>query len=182
MGTPEATLVQRFLYWLTGHLRCRLINGRDGSRDMDNPYLERYFLATWLGCFAYIHRFMESDHDIGVHDHPFGWSFSLILSGGYVEFRMIGIGKDGLILHRRLVRPCRINRIGPHTFHRVELVNEREAWSLFVHGPRIKKWGFLRTTAVKGGLHYTPDVPGEGGYPWWKSAPRGLDVGREPAA
>lgn len=37
----------------------------------------------------------------------------------------------------------RINIIRGTDFHRILLVPGEEAWTLFIHGPRTKGWGFL---------------------------------------
>ncbi|MEJ2214959.1 MAG: hypothetical protein P8Y20_13150, partial [Gammaproteobacteria bacterium] len=67
------------LYRFTGHLRCRIINGNHGE-----PYLERYHLFRLPGGGGvYIHRFIDSDPDRGLHDHPWKAAVSLILSGSY---------------------------------------------------------------------------------------------------
>ena len=75
----------KFLYWLTARLPCRIINGPNGE-----PYLERYFLFSLFSLFgwtAYIHRFVDNDPNRGLHDHPWAWSCSLVLAGGYHELR-----------------------------------------------------------------------------------------------
>lgn len=171
--------MQRLLFWLTGFMRCRLINGGDGSREDRRPYLERYFLATLFGCFAYIHRFVDSDPDIGLHDHPFAWSFSLILSGSYVEVTLHGFSAHGFIIKTRRFRSCMLNLIGPYMVHRV-VADRGEAWTLFVHGPRIKSWGFLRPAGEYLQFTKKDSSSGEGPSLWYKEAPSGRYSAREP--
>lgn len=97
------------------------------------PYLERSYVGTLLGIRVYLHRFVASDED-GLHDHPFRWSFSLLLRGWYWEERW---------RVRRRVRWC--NLIGPSDFHRVVLPdNGRDVWTLFFHTARRQPWGFMR--------------------------------------
>lgn len=74
-------IVNRLLYWLTGRLPCRIIS------DNGRPYLERYYLFTLLGVRFYIHRFVGSDPARGLHDHPWPWAGSIVLSGWYLEER-----------------------------------------------------------------------------------------------
>jgi hypothetical protein len=172
--------MKRLLFWLSGHLPCRLINGGDGSRTKMAPYLERYFLATLLGCYVYVHRFVGSDPDVGLHDHPFMWSFSLILAGSYVEVTVRGFSENGFIIKTHRFRPCMLNLIGPYKVHRV-VADRGEAWTLFVHGPRVKSWGFLRPAGeyLKFTKHPTLGDPND---PWWETTPRGRDSDREPVS
>src|SRR3569833_1249508 len=66
---------------------------RDGK-----PYLERYFAAGWSplnkqsGPAIFLHHFVASDSATEVHSHPWGWSASLILTGGYREQRCTAHG------------------------------------------------------------------------------------------
>jgi hypothetical protein len=102
-------------------------------RDDDNgPYLERYHLirTRWFGC--YLHRFHRSDPD-GFHDHP--WPFlTVLLTHPYVEHTLHGL---------RTRMPLRPYVRGIDSFHRVELFMPGRTWTLFFHGPVLKKWGFL---------------------------------------
>jgi hypothetical protein len=125
--------------------------------------------SKWLGgdeCFAcprsiaqkrpklglYLHNFHRSDDDGELHNHPFKWSVSFVLVGGYSEERRLfdpATGESTVI--RRRVRPWSLNWIFASTFHRVDLV-AGEAWSLFLVGPLVQDWGFwCRTSDV-----YTP--------------------------
>lgn len=149
-------MFRRFLYWLTDRLPARAIDGHNGEL-----YLERYFLFRFLGVTAYLHHFVASDPDRGLHDHPWGWSASLVLAGGYREIRREG---------SRFLRPGRINVIRGHDFHRVILPGGIDAWTLFIHGKRTKGWGFLREGK------YHPFTTGENDNPahgWWKLMPNG---------
>ncbi|WP_244260428.1 hypothetical protein [Burkholderia gladioli] len=56
--------MRRVLYAISSRLPCRII--ADGNK----PYLERYYLATVFGVRFYLHRFVASDPDRGLHDHP----------------------------------------------------------------------------------------------------------------
>lgn len=113
---------------LTARLPLRIIS-EDGR-----PYLERYFVfhTPWLRC--YVHRFVGSDPERGLHDHPWRWAASLVLTGWYIEHK-----RDGY--HRRTFG----NVLGGDTFHRVILpTGARECWTLFIHTTRdVKTWGFI---------------------------------------
>jgi len=123
------------------------------------PYLTRYYLLwkdrEWGNLF--LHHFRSSDLDIDVddgmnmngggnkhtyllHDHPFCWSVSFVLTKGYNEERR---APDGTV-YRRFVKPLSFNFFTPQDFHRVELLDENDgAWTLFLTGSRKgMSWGF----------------------------------------
>lgn len=157
-------MIRRFLFWLTGRLPARAIDGDDGE-----PYLERYFLFDFLGVKAYIHRFVASDPDRGLHDHPWGRSLSLVLVGGYREVRRRGTQAARC----RSLEPWRLNYIRGSDFHRIVLDPGEEAWTLFLHGARTKGWGFLINGA------YRPHACDKDDYPqraWWTTAPSGREL------
>ncbi len=125
-----------------------------------SPYLSRYYLigrpthpdghdpfdyygdprpgTTWpeKSWGLYLHRFHRGDMDRELHNHPWSWSVSLILAGGYLEER-----REGLSVTQRVLSPGRLNFIGGDTFHRVDLL-EQDAWTLFLVGPKTQSWGF----------------------------------------
>lgn len=158
--------MKRFLRWLTLRLPCRII------AEDERPYMERYFLANFLGITFYIHRFVGSDPDRGIHDHPWPWALSLILSGWYLEHSRSG------------TKPVLwTNFLLADSFHRVELPpNVDEVWTLFIHrDKKAKNWGFW--TAIDGGddvavyekYVYGPTEPRSFNR-WWKTAPKGREV------
>lgn len=127
--------MNRLLYAISGRLPCRIIT------DNDSPYLERYYLCTVLGVTFYLHRFVASDPDRGLHDHPWSWAFSLVLSGWYLEERR-SLLNDGLAQ-----RPVRwFNVLTGDSFHRVILPpGVGSCWTLFCHSAEnVKSWGFMR--------------------------------------
>lgn len=131
-------LMNKILYWLSGYLKCKLIKG-----DQNQPYLERYMIARWgkNGQHTiFLHRFLDSDSDKGIHDHPWD-SKSFIITGGYNERRLI---KDKEIekIVLRDVKPLTFNTIKKNDFHQIVLKEKTPAWTLFYHGPRVKHWGF----------------------------------------
>ena len=159
-------MIERLLLSITAGLPCRLIDGEHGE-----PYLERYYLFGAFGWHAYLHRFVDSDPDRGLHDHPWGRAASLVLTGGYDEIRSIGGGPART--HTRTLRPWRLNQLRGSDFHRVVLRDGQPAWTLFLHGPRVKGWGFVqngtyRAMARNGGEFRHRD--------WWKAAPLGAET------
>jgi len=163
---PELSLIDQLLYRITDHLPCRIIDGEQGE-----PYLERYYLFGIGGWHAYLHRFVDSDPDRGLHDHPWNRALSLVLSGGYDEIRF----SDDLHQQTttRIIRPGRLNRLRGADYHRVLLRDGRPAWTLFLHGPRVKGWSFLRN-----GEHrpMARDASEFRHRDWWRHAPSGRRV------
>lgn len=117
----------------------------------DNPYLLRWFVIPRNSVFnIYLHKFLRSDDDRALHDHPW-WFASLILKGGYYEHRQGG---------RRYRHAGSVALRRPETLHRVELVrhksatipmygskpwvicSEKRCWTLVFTGPKIRNWGF----------------------------------------
>ncbi|WP_454752194.1 hypothetical protein [Cupriavidus necator] len=148
--------------------------------DGDRPYLERYFVCALFGIRIYLHRFVGSDPDRGLHDHPWRWALSLILLGWYYEATRRGMRAvhwfnflTGDTFHRVILSPGPLR--GIHT--------PREVWSLFVVPAKdVKPWGFLRDKGQLGQV-FMPFDYGPSGKPahWWKHAPKGRDhVGRQP--
>lgn len=131
-------MLARLLFRFTATRRCRLIHRGQGER-----YLERYWLGRFCGITAYLHRFVARDADEWVHDHPWRWSVAIILTGGYLEERLRWFDpRTGWAKHVRWMRASRINVIRGGDFHRI-LEAHPETWTLFIHGPRVKGWGFL---------------------------------------
>lgn len=139
--------------------------------SVEDPYLYRWYIIPknkWFN--IYLHRFMRSDDDRALHDHPW-WSLGMILSPGgvYVEHMpdetVIGnrctrhryeriIVNEPLTLwmqnrstiqvKRRRFQP--VLRRAKH-IHRVELCKDEfgaeiPVYTLFITGPKIRDWGF----------------------------------------
>jgi hypothetical protein len=141
------------------HLAARHIP-RNGYADI---YLSRFYLYPRQGPTndeantvkvredkgwgVVLHHFHRSDADMELHSHPWAWSLSLILTGGYREERRQSHGntEDFHICNvaQRTLYPGDLNLILANDFHRVDLLDpENGAWTLFVHGKRIQSWGF----------------------------------------
>ena len=181
-------MINRFLFWLTARLPCRLIRMESG------PYLERYYLGQLFGVTFYLHRFVSSDSERHVHNHPWRRGGALILTGGYIEERALDIcpaaGPSGCWTRR--IRRRWFNRVDANTVHRIHSA-QRPTWTLFFHSPRPKVegtnkgWGFFEQVELE---HLPSDHPRRfittfNPYPvshgnWWETAPRGRDAGREP--
>lgn len=174
-------MLNALLYFITGRLPCRIIN------DGETPYLERYYIGTLLGWRFYLHRFVGSDPDRGLHDHPWRKAYSIILSGWYWEETRSGTRKVKWI-----------NSLTGDTFHRVVLPWEymtdipagtvgygnraAPCWTLFFHtAGSVKPWGFLNPmTTFKDCAVFTPYRYDREGpqKDWWLTAPTGNEINR----
>ena len=116
------------------------------DRVSDEPYLERYYLflkeRSSFPFNIFLHKFLKSDPD-DVHDHPWPYA-TLILKGGYwewiPEFNAAG-EKIGEV--RKWRGPGHFRISSATSYHRVELGNDVECWTLFMPGPKQREWGFL---------------------------------------
>lgn len=129
-----------------------------GSAD---PYLLRWYVTPWRGWWrhipdarrsifqraviaaarllpnVYVHCFVRSDDDRALHDHPWLFNASWLLSGCYDEHT---IDAGGIHRRRRLEAGSFRFRLG-RAPHRVELT-AGDCWTLFVTGPVVRNWGF----------------------------------------
>jgi hypothetical protein len=111
-----------------------------------DKYLTRYYVfrkpLKWMPSI-YIHCFHRGDEDISnsgnyvLHQHPWALSFSFILSGSYIEERLVSAK-----IKTRIFNPGNINIIAANDFHRVDTLTSK-VWTLFVSGSKTQDWGFL---------------------------------------
>ena len=107
------------------------MNSRPCDMLVDEDYMERWFIIPRNKFFnIYAHHFFGSDADTP-HDHPW-FSLGWILDGEYVEHTPYGsrVKKSGSITLR-----------APSSFHWIEI--DKPVYTLFITGPRWRKWGFL---------------------------------------
>ena len=139
--TASIILLSIFIAWLafggrrsgktTGtFLSCRRISGLDGSDYL----IRRYLLPRNQLLNIYLHKFLGSDDDRALHDHP--WvSMSIVLKGQLIEHRPnenSGVIKRGKITFRT-----------PRFQHRIELPAGETATTIFITGPVVRTWGFV---------------------------------------
>jgi hypothetical protein len=147
--------LRRFAEWAP--FGARVIWSRDGR----SPYLLRVTVVPrfWRFPAVFLHMFFRGDDDVEHHNHPWLWSASLVIAGGYVEERL----RDswlGSLLVRRVLEAGQVNVIVRDDFHRILVSRgQRRPWTLFVAGPRVreaeeKAWGFKH--------------PATGGYEHWR--------------
>lgn len=103
---------------------------------LDNPYLLRWWIIPRNPFFnIYLHKFMRSDEDRALHDHP--WiNLSILLEGFYVEHTIAPGG-----VHERVMRIAGEMKLrGAKAAHRIEI--REPCWTLFITGPVVRTWGF----------------------------------------
>lgn len=142
----------------------------------------RSFVCKIFGWIVYLHKYLRSDPDRGLHSHPFD-AYALVLSGGYWEERLQSIDEKGMVIRTKWLHPGAINGIDRHCFHRLQLREEKEngavsykpSWSLFFckYVPD-KTWGFLRQYPHEDTHMFMFRKHTENSDRWWwKSAPKG---------
>lgn len=102
----------------------------------DNPYMLRWWIIPRNKFFnIYLHKFLRSDDDRALHDHP--WlNVSYLLEGEYVEHSILAGGVCTAIKYR--AGDLKFRRA--KTAHWIEI--DKPCWSLFITGPVIRNWGF----------------------------------------
>jgi hypothetical protein len=104
----------------------------------ERPYLLRWwFLPRNPFLNIYVHLFLRSDDDRALHDHPWA-SLSIILDGKYTEHEILAGGVNLKTL--RSAGQWRFRWSGKMA-HRIELT-DGPCWTLFITGPRYRRWGF----------------------------------------
>jgi hypothetical protein len=116
------------------------------DRINNEPYLERYYLflkdRKHFPFNIFLHKFLKSDPD-DVHDHPWPYA-TLILKGGYWEwipqFNSTGQKIAEIAKWRG---PGHFRICASTSYHRIELCEGVDCWTLFMPGPQKREWGFL---------------------------------------
>lgn len=165
-------MLERLLFRYSGRLPCRLI------QIEDRPYLERYYIGKYFGWTFYLHRFVSGDAERNVHDHPWRLSLSFILRGQYEEERLRWLCPDsGWVSYTRQCCWYKPNLIRGDTFHRIT-APKPETWTLFIHGKRVKGWGFLSRPSDGNGTLYQQPYDMEVTRNWHQHAPLGCEINR----
>ncbi len=135
----------------------------------DKPYLLRWYIIPRNRFFnIYLHKFLRSDEDRAMHDHPW-WSVGMILEGSYLEYMPLypasfraGSDRRTIAVTRKAFRPV---LRGPRHIHRVKLFTgtfgePRPVWTIFITGPRLREWGFWCPAGFRDWREFTKPVPG----------------------
>lgn len=127
----------------------------------ENPYMLRWWIIPKNPIFnIYLHKFLRSDDDRALHDHPWLFNCSILLKGEYLEIvpenkkkwpedlstkavwrRAVGVYfRPGIAPHRvQLFRKWIPSKT---VFKGMRLAQEEPVWTIFITGPRIREWGF----------------------------------------
>jgi hypothetical protein len=116
------------------------------DRVNNEPYLERYYLflkdRNKFPFNIFLHKFLKSDPD-DVHDHPWPYA-TLILKGGYYEWIPEFNSTGEKIGEKRMWRsPGHFRVCSATSYHRIELCEDIDCWTMFMPGPQKREWGFL---------------------------------------
>lgn len=134
--------------WLTWEPHLTLY--QDGEK-----YLERRYVLPRNSKFnIYLHKFLKSDEDEALHDHPWNWC-SIILKGSYIEWTNPTGGPGFIDDVAKLRKQGSVAFRMPEVAHRVELSPDyskwdfdhdwfklKPVWTLFLTGPKKRVWGF----------------------------------------
>lgn len=133
----------------------RLFKFREIPNCEKQVYLKRWYIIRTKRFGLFVHKFLRSDEDRALHDHP--WHFLVIpIWRGYIEHNDRGITR---------VWPIISSRLRKATYkHRVELFRairwcdkdgvryilppsiELPSWSIFIRFTKFREWGFYLPT------------------------------------
>lgn len=137
----------------------------------------------WFGIF--VHRMTAPDPGLDLHDHPW-WFATIPIVGSYVEERAMtreapALARDAEMVadqwhveyvsrgNRQHVRRGRWRGMRLDECHRITDLSGPRVWTVVVHGPKRRRWGF-----------YEPDgYAGEGEYESTHRRPVANDMGLE---
>lgn len=90
----------------------------------------------------YLHHMRHDDDDRAPHDHPW-WSLSLCLDGYIQEMELLPkiFEESEQRFRQNHIRKGDWKWRGKEYAHFLKLP-EGDAWTLFITGPKIRKWGF----------------------------------------
>ena len=118
----------------------------------NDPYMLRWWVIPRNPIFnIYLHHFLRDDEDRALHDHP--WlSCSIILTAGYYEHlsETVKVWRSPGTVHFRRAKAKHRISLERDYCGLVELPcgesfptqSRRPAMTLFITGPRIRRWGF----------------------------------------
>lgn len=156
-------MIRKILEWISPKLPQFTVPQEDGSPYLTRHYIlgndfsENKYVQLIINYFnIYLHKFHASDFDsqdgvLLLHNHPWDWSFSFVLCGGYLEIRMKTNEYEPI---KKIVLPFRFNFINSEDFHRVVLI-EQDAWSIFIRGKRKPDGWYFFNPETRQQMHYT---------------------------
>ena len=121
--------------------RAQRIMEREPDEIIGERYMQRWHSFKSALFSEYIHLYLGSDPTPWLHDHPWP-SISICLRGLLREIRE-GPGGDGESV---TIRAGAVSLRSARFAHRLELLTG-PAVTLFIAGPRLRRWGFHHDTA-----------------------------------
>lgn len=130
---------------LFSKLFSKKIISRQAPNGSTEIYLIRYHLIPnnkYLN--IYLHNFLGSDLDEALHDHPWP-SIGVLLNGCYNEHVPKNLkewyagSRETKIIKRYPFIPVYRSA---DTIHRIELIDNKPVWTLFITGKWTRNWGF----------------------------------------
>lgn len=127
-------------------------------------YLDRWGVEHPRIGGVFLHRMDAPDPGLDLHDHPW-WFVSIVLKGGYIEERAdtrnapaiaaFDGEQRGIIIGRRRwsARAMRLDEC-----HRITRLDAPHVWTLVIHGPRRRRWGFYLADGYMGEQEYDETV------------------------
>ena len=80
---------------------------------------------------------------------------------------------SNIALQRRWLRAGHLNFISGNVYHRINIAAGTECWSLFLHAPKTRDWGFIRRQQTFHQYRDHNEVVSQPSNPlWWKQALR----------
>lgn len=108
------------------------LNRRPADEVIGERYLQRWHLYRRPGVRnLYLHRYLGSDDDRALHDHPWP-SLSILFWGSLLEVTDSGVKR---------IWPFIPKFRSAEYSHRLVL-NSKSAWTLFYTGSKCREWGF----------------------------------------
>ena len=120
--------------------RAERIMDREPDEIIGERYMQRWHSFKSRLVSEYVHLYLGSDPTLWLHDHPWP-SISICLRGVLREIRN-GPGGEGKDI---TIRPGSVSVRSARFAHRLELLTG-PAITLFVAGPRLRRWGFHHDT------------------------------------
>lgn len=120
---------------------------KDIRKEVDGEmslYMRRFYIFKIKGYAMFIHKIYRSDEDRWLHDHP--WPFiTVVLKNGYME-ELPEWRTEYMFSCKRIFKTVKAISVLRHSatdLHRLHLIGGNPTWSLFMHGKRVRDWGFM---------------------------------------
>lgn len=138
-----------------GHGLARYVRLRLRRHD-GGIYLDRWGIEAEKIGGIFLHRMTAPDPGQDLHNHPW-WFLTIPLIGGYTEERANEICASAMAQiadclatvnrgNREVRRPFRPRLMPLTDCHRIIGLSRRTVWTLVIHGPNVRTWGFFLQT------------------------------------